>query len=77
MHVLFTFFLEPITFIDTQVIQSVKENDEAIIKCMVTGDPDPSLSWYYNGLPINRKFYSRNFNKYLLHRLRKYCECYS
>lgn len=39
---------------DEQVIQSVKENDDAIIKCMVLGDPEPSVSWYYNGQPINR-----------------------
>lgn len=36
-------------------MQSVKENEEAFIKCMVTGDPEPSVSWYYNGQPLNCK----------------------
>lgn len=55
----FTIYLEPITFLDEQVIQSVKENEDALIKCMVLGDPEPSVSWYYNGQPlIGTTFYS-------------------
>ncbi|XP_031634905.1 neural cell adhesion molecule 2-like [Contarinia nasturtii] len=44
---------KPITFLDSQNVQSVKENDDAVIKCMVDGDPEPSISWYYNGQPLN------------------------
>lgn len=47
--------LEPITFFDAQTLQSVKEGDDAIIKCTVGGDPEPSISWNYNGQPINGK----------------------
>lgn len=47
--------LEPITFVDRPEVESVKENEEAVIKCMVTGVPEPTISWYYNGRPLNRK----------------------
>lgn len=50
-------FAEPITFVDPQNVQSVKENDNAVIKCMVTGDPEPSITWYYNGQPLNSNVY--------------------
>lgn len=56
----FTYFfiaLEPITFVDPQNVQSVKENDNAVIKCMVTGDPEPTITWYYNGQPLNSNVY--------------------
>lgn len=34
--------LEPIVFVDRPEVESVKENEEAIIKCMVTGVPEPT-----------------------------------
>lgn len=40
--VLFMHFSEPITFVDRPEVESVKENEEAIIKCMVTGVPEPT-----------------------------------
>lgn len=42
-------------FIDTPTIQSVKENEDASIKCMTTGDPEPTISWYFNGEALNCK----------------------
>lgn len=48
-------FSEPISFVDTPNVQSVKEGEDAFIKCMTTGDPEPSISWYYNGEPLNCK----------------------
>lgn len=47
--------LEPIMFIDTPTVQSVKENEDASIKCMTTGDPEPTISWYFNGGALNCK----------------------
>lgn len=47
--------LEPIAFVDTPVVQSVKEHTDAFIKCMVTGDPEPDVSWYYNGESLKCK----------------------
>lgn len=34
--------LEPIVFVDRPEVESVRENEEAIIKCMVTGVPEPT-----------------------------------
>lgn len=43
LNFLFSFgYSEPITFVDRPDVESVKENEEAIIKCMVTGDPEPT-----------------------------------
>lgn len=47
--------LEPIMFVDTPAVQSVRENEDASIKCMTTGDPEPTISWYFNGEALNCK----------------------
>lgn len=47
------FSTEPISFMDTPIVQSARENSEALITCMVKGDPEPSVSWYYNGQLLN------------------------
>lgn len=43
----------PISFVDTPVVQSVKENETAVISCQVDGDPKPIISWLYNGYTID------------------------
>lgn len=48
-------FTEPISFMDTPTVQSARENTEAIISCRVKGDPEPSVSWYFNGQLLNGK----------------------
>lgn len=48
-------FTEPISFMDTPTVQSARENAEAIISCKVKGDPEPSVSWYFNGQLLNGK----------------------
>lgn len=48
-------FAGPITFVDTPNIQSAKEGEDALIKCMTSADPEPIVSWYYNGEPLNSK----------------------
>lgn len=42
-------------FVDTPAVQSVRENEDASIKCMTTGDPEPTISWYFNGEALNCK----------------------
>lgn len=54
----FTSLQEPISFLDPQNVQSVKENEDAFVKCMVTGDPEPTITWYYNGQPLNGNVYA-------------------
>lgn len=40
---------------DTPTVQSAAEDKDAIIRCMVKGDPEPTVSWYYNGQVLNCK----------------------
>lgn len=49
-------FAVPISFVDTPNVQRVKEYEGAVIKCMATGIPEPTISWYYNGQPIDSEF---------------------
>lgn len=41
---------------DTPTVQSAQENNDATIRCEVKGDPEPAVSWYFNGLPIIREY---------------------
>lgn len=43
---------EPISFRDTNVIQTAVEDRDATIRCEVRGHPEPSVSWYFNGQPL-------------------------
>lgn len=43
----------PISFVDTPIVQSVKENETAVISCQVDGEPQPIISWLYNGVLID------------------------
>lgn len=61
---LYKFFFpitEPISFMDTPIFQNATENKDATIRCEVKGNPEPSVSWYYNGQQIICKY------TYLLH----------
>jgi Immunoglobulin domain len=41
---------------DTPPVQSAREDKDATILCEVKGDPEPSVSWYYNGRQIICKY---------------------
>lgn len=41
---------------DTPVVQSAREDKDAMIQCMVKGDPEPTVSWYFNGQLLNCKY---------------------
>ncbi|XP_065095667.1 neural cell adhesion molecule 1-like [Ochlerotatus camptorhynchus] len=43
---------EPISFRDTNIVQSAAEDKDATIRCEVRGHPEPSVSWYFNGQPL-------------------------
>ncbi|XP_034230300.1 hemicentin-2-like [Thrips palmi] len=44
---------EPIEFLDTPTEQTATEGNPAIIKCEVTGDPQPEIQWKVRGQPWN------------------------
>lgn len=54
-YLIFFSSTEPISFVDTPVVQSVEENETAVISCQVDGDPTPIISWLYNGEIIDGK----------------------
>lgn len=43
---------EPISFRDTNTVQTAAEDKDATIRCEVRGHPEPSVSWYFNGQPL-------------------------
>lgn len=42
----------PIRFEDTPEVQEVKENEKALVKCEVQGDPEPTIKWEVNGTSV-------------------------
>lgn len=52
----FVIIAEPISFMDTPIFQNATENKDATIRCEVKGNPEPSVSWYYNGQQIICEF---------------------
>lgn len=51
---LLSFFVvaEKIAFTENFTILTVKEGKDAFIRCEVKGEPQPNVTWYYNGQPI-------------------------
>ncbi|XP_065079072.1 neural cell adhesion molecule 2-like [Ochlerotatus camptorhynchus] len=43
---------EPISFRDTNPVQTAVEDMDATIRCEVRGHPEPSVSWDFNGKPL-------------------------
>ncbi|XP_059613133.1 neural cell adhesion molecule 1-like [Phlebotomus argentipes] len=43
---------EEMRFVDTPIVQLAREHRDATIRCEVKGDPEPLISWDYNGKPI-------------------------
>lgn len=65
---------------DTPIFQNATENKDATIRCEVKGNPEPSVSWYYNGQQIVCKY--RCLSSFLMHfpnkrRERSTCVCVS
>lgn len=56
LSVLFIFFSEPISFIDTPTLQNAEEHKEAVVHCRAKGNPQPKINWYFNGQQIDGKF---------------------
>ena len=42
--------------------QTLNEGDTAIFTCQATGTPIPSISWYFNGAPVDKN----NTMKYMI-----------
>ncbi|XP_047120490.1 neural cell adhesion molecule 1-B-like [Schistocerca piceifrons] len=47
------FVYTPIHFEDTPEIQEVKEKSNALVKCEVQGDPEPTIKWEVNGTSVD------------------------
>ncbi|XP_067624373.1 limbic system-associated membrane protein [Eurosta solidaginis] len=43
---------QKITFTENSTILTVKEGEKAVIQCEVKGEPQPNVTWHYNGQPI-------------------------
>ncbi|KAG4072544.1 hypothetical protein HA402_004633 [Bradysia odoriphaga] len=54
---------QPISFVDTPVVQSVREDRDAVIRCMVTADPEPTISCFQES--ISRKYAKLPTEKYV------------
>ncbi|XP_055386241.1 neural cell adhesion molecule 1-like [Condylostylus longicornis] len=42
-----------ITFLDTNTLQTVREGNEVNLRCEVKGDPEPTVTWSFNGKNID------------------------
>ena len=42
--------------------QTLNEGSDVIFICNVTGEPDPTISWYFNGAPVDEA----NTDKYTI-----------
>lgn len=42
-------FPEKITFTENTSVLTVKEGENTTIWCEVTGEPQPNITWYFNG----------------------------
>lgn len=50
---MFTSFLSvPIAFEPVDSVVSVEEGQKADISCKVSGFPEPTIQWYFNGLSL-------------------------
>ena len=38
---------------------SVNEGDDAVFECMATGDPQPTLTWFFGSIPLPNSAYPR------------------
>ncbi|KAH8281553.1 hypothetical protein KR054_001325, partial [Drosophila jambulina] len=43
---------QKITFTENATVMTVKEGDKATILCEVKGEPQPNVTWHFNGQPI-------------------------
>jgi len=44
---------EKITFTENATVMTVKEGEKATILCEVKGEPQPNVTWHFNGQPIS------------------------
>ncbi|KAM7352422.1 factor of interpulse interval [Cochliomyia hominivorax] len=52
---------QKITFTENTTILTVKEGQNATILCEVKGEPQPNITWHFNGLPISVDLNSTKF----------------
>jgi len=47
--------LEPIKFVDTEMVQTASEYQSVIVRCEVEGDPEPTIMWTVKGKQVQGK----------------------
>ncbi|XP_004527295.1 hemicentin-1 isoform X1 [Ceratitis capitata] len=52
---------QKIAFTENSTILTVKEGKDAFIRCEVKGEPQPNVTWHYNGQPIIVEYNSTKF----------------
>ncbi|XP_049311508.1 neural cell adhesion molecule 1 [Bactrocera dorsalis] len=55
---------QKIAFTENFTILTVKEGKDAFIRCEVKGEPQPNVTWYYNGQPIIVESFTGNTTKF-------------
>ncbi|XP_054082620.1 fasciclin-2 [Zeugodacus cucurbitae] len=55
---------QKIAFTENSTILTVKEGKDAFIRCEVKGEPQPNVTWHYNGQPIIVESYTGNTTKF-------------
>ncbi|KAM8717984.1 hypothetical protein ACLKA7_004656 [Drosophila subpalustris] len=52
---------QKITFTEKETVQIVREGQNATILCEVKGEPQPNVTWHFNGQPINAETNASKF----------------
>ena len=47
------FYLVPLAIIPEVVDQTLNEGDNASFTCQASSEPAPTISWYFNGAPVD------------------------
>ncbi|XP_017467825.1 PREDICTED: igLON family member 5 [Rhagoletis zephyria] len=55
---------QKIAFAENFTILTVKEGKDAFIRCEVKGEPQPNVTWHYNGQPIIVETFTGNSTKF-------------
>ena len=61
MYMLLCVFQGAPTFVQPPVSQSVIKGQGLVLICLVQGDPEPEITWLFNGMPVTDGAYTTTF----------------